>query len=169
MVLRKTLLAAAGLYTGLFLASAARADTVAQARSAIQAAYHRADVAFAKKDVNGMLADYDSDYEGVTKNGGKITLARQRAAMTGVMPMVQSGTMKTVIQKFSLKGNTAVAEVKQHVEMTIKPPNAQQVSKYVGDTIEEDTWIKKGNRWLQQHSKNLQEKQTVNGKPLPGK
>jgi hypothetical protein len=164
------------LCLGVMSLSPAMADTPAQARSAIQALYNKQNAAAAKKDVNGVLVNMAPDFQAVSKDGRKITAAQQRQALTQLFSMAQSIHATSAIQKFRLQGNRATVTVKENGTFLVVNPNAAAAkpARFTVEDVSEDTWVKKGNRWLNERSVTLAEKQLINGQPLrmpekPGK
>jgi hypothetical protein len=152
---------------GIFSSFAARADTVTQARKAIQAAYDREDAAVSRKDVPGILVNCAPNFQFITQNGMRGSLADARQGLTAQFQTPSSFVAKTTLQKLTLQGNKAVVTVKEYQMRTVVP-KAPHVHphKIVTVSIDEDTWVKHGNRWLREISKNISQKQTLDGKPI---
>lgn len=161
-------LVAVPLCLGAWCASPTMADTPAQARSQIQAIYNKQNAAAARKDVNGVLSNLAPNFQAISKNGQKLDVARQRQALTQAFAMAQSVHGTTVIQKLRLQGNKAIVTVKDNSSLVFVNPNAPNArpAKFSAEEVAEDTWVKTGNRWLQERSVALSEKQLLNGQPF---
>lgn len=169
MMVRATLRAAAALFVLTFLTAAANADAAADARKAIQAAYTSENAATAKKDAKGALAAYASDYEQTSSKGTKINMAQIRQLVPQVFAMATTIKDKTTIQKFAMKGSSkAIVTAKRQTEMTMVNPQTQKPAKAAMDAVTEDIWVKGAKGWQIKRSKALSEKQTLDGKPIPG-
>ncbi|HZT44309.1 MAG TPA: hypothetical protein VFA07_19240 [Chthonomonadaceae bacterium] len=167
MLRRSLMLIFLPLCLGGWLEPFASADTVAQARTAIQAAYDREDAAVRRKDVKGTLANCAPDFQFIQSDGSRGSLADARQGMVALFQKPNSFVAKTTIQKFTLQGNKAIATVKEYQMRTVVPhAKHAHPHKIVTVTIIEDTWVKHGNRWLREISRAISQKQTLDGRPV---
>ena len=168
MLRRSSLLIFLPLCLGVWLAPSARADTAAQARKAIQAAYDREDAAADRKDIKGVLANCAPDFQAIELDGSRSTLADARKSMSMAFQQFKTVTAKTTIQKFTLQGNKATMTVKEYAQMTTGPLGPKkQTHKLIVVGTDQDTWVKHGNRWLKEITRTISRKQTLDGRPIP--
>ena len=167
MFRRFLLMLPAALALGVSSASAVKADTAAQARQAIQAAYDREDAAVRRKDVQGVLVNCAPNFQFITQSGMRGSLADARQGLANQFQTPSSFAAKTTIQKFTLQGNKAVVTV-QETQLRTVVPKAKHAHphKIVTLSTDEDTWVKHGNRWLRELSKMIHQKQTLDGRPI---
>ena len=142
--------------------SAALADTPAQARKAIETIYAKEQAALGRKDIDAVFAYQTPDYVAITKAGKRIP--REQANAVGR----QIGMMKTVkaqsrIISFALKGDTATARAKNHLFITTTNPQTNQPLTVTIEGVEEDTWVKRGGKWLLKQSKEITRTQKFGG------
>jgi hypothetical protein len=148
-------------------APAVHADATSEARKAIAAAYAKMDKAAESKNAAGILALHSPDFSQTSKSGQKRTYAELKQMVPQMMKVAKTVKTKTVIEKFALKGNSAIVNNKDHTEILfVNPRNAEQTMKVVVDSTNEDTWTKSSKGWLKKHSKNLTSNQTMNGQPM---
>lgn len=168
MLRRSLLLVFLPLGLGVGLAPTAQADTPAQARKAIQAAYDREDAAVGRKDIKGALANCAPDFQFVAPDGTRGSLADARQSLSTQFGKNSSFVAKTTIQKFTLQGSKTVVTAKEYQLRTVVPraPHAH-AHKIVTVGIDEDTWVKHGDRWLRERTRAISQKQTLDGKPIP--
>ena len=155
------------LSMGIIVPFAARADAAPQARGAIQAAYDREDAAVRRKDVRGVLVNCAPNFQFITQNGTRGNLADARQGLVSQFQTPSSFVAKTTIQKFTLQGNKAVVTVQEYQSRTVVPKAKHaHPHKIVTIGIDEDTWVKHGNRWLREMSKMIRQKQTLDGRTI---
>jgi len=158
----------AALALGASSVSAVKADTAAQARKAIQAAYDREDAAFDRKDIKGALVNCAPDFQFIAPGGMRGGLADARQSLTTQFGRNSSFVARTTLQKLTLQGSKVIVTVKEYQVRTVVPraPHAH-MHKIVMVSIDQDTWVKHGNRWLREMTRVLSQKQTLDGKPIP--
>jgi hypothetical protein len=161
---------AAAVLTLIMLASlcSARAgDTPASARKAIQAGYDRMAAAAGRRDVDGWLALKTPDFVSVSLDGTENGLEGRRTMMRLVFATVERVKARTVIVGFKLLSpSRARAVVHDHTEMTFARPD-KKVSTMIIDTDAESTWIKTPAGWRESRSRSLEERGTLDGRPMP--
>ena len=113
-----------------------------------------------------MFVNYSSDYTQTTKKGERLTLDGIKQAVPRILLAAQKIIDKTTIQKFSMKGNKAVAIVLRHTDLSIMNPQTQKPVKMIVDAVTVDTWVKAGKNWKLKLSQGKSEKQTLDGKPM---
>lgn len=150
----------------LTTALTALANPSGDARKTIEAAYVAENRAVEKKDVKSMFVNYSSDYTQTTKKGERLTLDGIKQAVPRILLAAQKIIDKTTIQKFSMKGNKAVATVLRHTDLSIMNPQTQKPLKMIVDAVTVDTWVKSGKNWKLKLSQEKSEKQTLDGKPI---
>src|SRR5437868_989172 len=96
------------LTMGIFATFPAQADTVAQARKAIQAAYNQASAAIARKDVNASFAHYAPEFKNISKEGRVSTLQQAKAGATRAFAIAKSVQDKNTITNVRLMGDKAI-------------------------------------------------------------
>lgn len=142
--------------------SAALADTPAQARKAIEAIYAKDRAAMTRKDVDAIFANQTPDYVAISKAGKR--LARDQAnQMARQLTMAKTVDVKSRILSFSLKGDTATARTKTHIYATIMNPQTNKPMAATMDGLTEDTWVKRGGKWLIKQMREIQTSQKLSG------
>ncbi len=155
------------LCLGVCQAPSAGADTAAQARKAIQTAYDREDAAAAHRNINGILSNYAPDYQDREPNGLKVGLADVRQSLVVMFQNARAVTAKTTIQNFTLQGSKAIVTTKEYAMLTVASKAEHgQLHKIVLNSTDEDTWAKRGNRWLKVSTRTLRQSEMIDGKPL---
>ena len=149
------------------LVTAVCADTSAEARKAIQAAYDKQAAATMRKDVEAATANNVPDYKYRNPEGDTQTLAHLKETMKDVLGIgfVKSIDYHIVIQKFVLKGRQATVTIKDHIQFHYALPNGKK-GVFVGDSVAKDTWAKQGKAWKRTFSDIISEKDTADGKPV---
>lgn len=144
-----------------------RADSSADARKAIAAAYAKMNAAAAKKDADGIFALHTEDYTETDVKGKKHTIAELKQQLPQIFRLAKSIKANTVIDSFSLKGSKAVVVNHDHSQIVLQnPQNPEQTATLVVDSKSEDTWVKGPKGWQQKLSKSLSAHQTLNGKEM---
>ena len=142
--------------------SAALADTPAQARKAIEGIYAKEQAALGRKDIDSVFSYQTPDYVAITKKGKRIP--RDQANQMGrQITMMQTVKANIRIMNFALKGDTAVARAKNRVYLTTMNPQTNQPISVTVEGVEEDTWVKRGGKWLLKQSREITRSQKVNG------
>ena len=77
--------------------------------------------------------------------------------------MMQTVKANIRIMNFALKGDTAVARAKNRVYLTTMNPQTNQPISVTVEGVEEDTWVKRGGKWLLKQSREITRSQKVNG------
>ena len=166
MLARTAAAIAVTITIALNLHAPAAAQSAAAARNAIQQAYNKRDVAAGKKDIQGSLSTVAPDFVFVTKDGQKGDVKLLKRRLTPLFSLMQSVKSHTEIQKLTVKGSTATAIVKQHLEMLVVNPQTQIPQKFIADATSEDIWSKAGAGWLQKRMTNKSETATLDGKSV---
>ena len=161
MFRRFRLIIPTALILGVSLASAVKADTAAQARKAIQAAYDQQDAAQARKDLNATFAHCAPEFKDISKDGRVVTLTQARASLTQAYAMAKSIKVRTTIADLHLTGNKAIVTTKQHAVVTLVNPRTSRTMTLMDDEVDQDTWVKRSNRWWATESKTLKETRSV--------
>ena len=146
--------------------SRAHADTAAQARKIIQAAYDKENGAVAKKDINGAFSTVAPDFMAGDTQGHQASLRDLKPQMQTVFQSSSTIKATTVITKFNFKGNQATVTVKNRTLMNLKAPKGGKPAKATVDSEEEDLWVKNGTRWERRIATVLSQTMTKNGKPF---
>lgn len=149
------------LSPGLFSAFAAWADTPAQARKAIQAAYDQQAAGQNRKDVNASFAHVAPEFKNIGKDGKVSTLQQERTAVTHAYARAKSVQVKQTITSLRLSGNKAIVTMKEHAELTAVNPRTSALVTFVDDEVDEDTWVKRSHQWWEIQSKTLKQTQTM--------
>jgi hypothetical protein len=147
---------------------AARAQSPAQVRGILQSSYAKMDAAYAKKDVAKVLSYRTPTYLSITEEGTKVPAAENKKRLEALFSTI-ADQVRTVtkIDSLTVKGNEAIAKVKQHAEITIvKATLPPQRSKMVMDVNSEDIWTRTPKGWLLKQSKNVSGSQSLDGKPF---
>ena len=147
----------------LMSSSPAFADTPAQARKAIEGIYAREQAALGRKDIDSVFSCQTPDYVAITKTGKRIP--RDQANQFGrQITMMQTVKASSRIMSFALKGDTALARAKNHIYLTTMNPQTNQPISVTIDGVEEDTWVKRGGKWLLKQSREITRTQKISGK-----
>lgn len=144
------------LYGMVVSVLAAKADSPAEARKAIQAAYNNIEIAHAHKNVQAELRYCAPEYQMVaTKRGriAKIDLAFIRRILPKQHAKEHSYKGRTTIQKFTLHGARAMVRIQAQGETVFMNPQTKKLSKSPFSVVADDTWVKKGHRWLRTYSR----------------
>jgi ketosteroid isomerase-like protein len=147
-------------------ALAARADSAADAKKAIQAQYNKCNAAAARKDSKGVTSVYTKDRVAVTSKGVTSSVSDETAQMEQIFQAATSVAVSTTITGISVKGNTAIVNVKEHGKIVLLNPKTMANSNMVEDAISIDTWVKTGGTWLEKKSVEKSVKATLDGKPV---
>ena len=142
--------------------SAALADTPAQARKAIEGIYAKDRAAMARKDVDTVFANQAPDYVAISKAGKRVP-REQANQIARQLTMAKTVDVKSRILSFALKGDTAVARLKTHIHATIMNPQTNQPMAVTMDGLTEDTWVKRGGKWLIKQMREIQATQKFTG------
>ncbi|HZT44308.1 MAG TPA: hypothetical protein VFA07_19235 [Chthonomonadaceae bacterium] len=145
------------LSLGAFLAVAASADTAAQARKAIQAAYDKQSAAMARKDVNGSFASCAPECKNITQEGKTYTLKQIKELAAQTFALAKTFKEKTTINHFRLIGNKAIVTATDHAVLTSVNPGTSQITTMTEDEVDEDIWVKRSNRWWLIQSKTIKD------------
>ncbi len=154
MLLRK--IGLGGAFMTAILAAVApigNADTVSEARKAIQAAYDKEAAAAAKLDVNGMYAAHSPDFVRIDTKASparrKETLKFIKEKDTVFLRFYRSIKRKDVIHRIRLRGNVAKVTCAVHlVTVSTNEDMTKVYSPETDDFIEYDTWVKDKKGWL---------------------
>src|SRR5258708_29881 len=98
------------------------AESSADARKAIQAAYDKSNAAAAKKDIAGTLAHHVPDFTTTDEKGKTHTLAEMKGQLTQIFQIAKEVHASTTIQSFSLKGNSATVKIEDHATIMMSNP-----------------------------------------------
>lgn len=151
-------------------ALAAPANTLADARKALQANYNDRDAAVCRKDVDGALAHYAPEFVGIGMAGKSHDLKEERADFVKTFTTLNPRTsdIKTTIGKLALaKASTeAAATVSRHGVLLIVDPQTKLNNVLVLDGTYQDTWAKRAGVWRLTREQTVSLKATMNGQPL---
>ena len=161
---------AAGLMSWFLLIGSgvlsAVADTAQdQARKAIQANYVKRDAAASRKDANAYWSLRTDNFVWISKNGKRKTAKQLKPETVKMFNAAESLNGRAIIQKFTLKGDTATVLVKDSGTIVIPVSKTRKNVIKVAETAS-DTWIKRNGKWLQSQSKALTAVVTINGKAV---
>jgi hypothetical protein len=162
---------ALALCTVMFWTTAAKADSVSEAKSAIQATYDARNAAVDKTNVYGVLDYYAPDFIYLSPDGKTMDKAQSQVALTTLFEQVVTIRMTTHVLGMTLKGTDALVRAKHWIVETLLPedfvligePIPKEMVSYV-DTSS-DTWTYTGSHWLLQSSHTLTRIQVVPGGP----
>ena len=143
-----------------------KAETAAQVKKAIQAQYDKGNAAVAKKDSKALVATYTTDRISIDDKGVKHTVAEELQQMKQVFAMAQSLSGTTTIVSITVKGYTAIVQVKESDKVVMANPQTHATSTMVMDSVSDDTWVKNGATWLQKKSVAKSQKTTLDGKAI---
>src|SRR5438128_1275936 len=110
-------------------AACALADATSDARKQIQGLYDQESAAFMKKDTKAMLAHYSPDFTFTDSKGMVHKFKDLQGMLSLVLPMLNDIRDKTVITKFTLNGNKAVAVVTESTESMLQNPQTGKAGK----------------------------------------
>ncbi len=134
----------------------ADAKTV-QARKTVQDVYDRQAAAMRRKDINGFLAPFTPDYQDVKYGNHIYTAEHLRQQLPGLIAKYPPGfKFNITIQKFKLEGDRAKATANYHLQLTRTDAERHRRELWTSDTVSEDAWIKKGQNWRLQSSRETQ-------------
>ena len=150
-------------------AHAAQAVTMAEAKSAIQAAYDKEYLAAARRDLPGTSAHYAPNFVSLLINAPVQNREQVRAGIASMFSRQQSFQAKTVIRRISLRRNVATVIVVEHAKAIVLDPVTFQPNTLVQDDTSQDIWVQTGRNWQETRSRELTVKSTLNGAELPGR
>ena len=168
MLLRRLMPVLLAVYTLLVFAPGVRADAVADAQKAIQAATDREDAAVQKKDLQHAFSACTSDFRASDGKGNSSDIAQLKEQLAVVFGSAEKIKVKNTIQKLALKGDQATVTVAGRTDLTFPSPKGKPSLGVVTTQVEE-TWVKSGTAWLRKSAKLLTQKLTRDGKPVPGR
>ena len=154
----------ASLVATLLLAATLGAHAQTDDRSAIQAAYDRANLAGSKHDIKGACAHYTDNYENISSKGKSSKGAGERNMQIDFLLHTKTFLGTTKITAFRLEKNKAFVQVKEHVECLTQDPESRKFVHLVEDDICNDEWTKTPQGWRLARSKNVNSNITVDGK-----
>lgn len=147
--------------------AAAFADTTDEARKAIQIEYNKVSAAFAKKDVDGVVAHRTNDYVSINRKGQKNVNEPSREDRIRLNKTIQSPRATAVIQEVRLlDGNTAECLVKETTGGSYNDPQTNQKATLSVNGTYRALWVKQKGRWRLKQSRTITEKATMNGQPM---
>lgn len=137
--------------------TAQRPDT---ARKEIQTLLDRADAAFAKKDLNKILAATAPDFVAITPDGRKITRPAYRAAYAKMLAKLTSVQSRTRIEGITLNGATASVTIAARARMRgVRDGRPLDITSE-GD--ERQVWSKQKGKWRLHQIRALTHTTTAN-------
>jgi uncharacterized protein (TIGR02246 family) len=142
------------------------ADATSDAKKAIQAQYDKASAGYAKKDAKTVLSIYAPDYESVNLDGAKRQLDDVKKQLPNAFSQANSIQIKALVQKVTLKGDEAFANVATKVLVMAKHPEGGPPLKVELEDTGEYRWVKRNGQWLLRYVKKLTEKRKVNGQVI---
>lgn len=157
-----------GTALGVFvlLATVVWANATADARKAIQAIYDSHNAAVARKDLDGALAHRTQDYVSIGAKGDRKSLEQSRQVLRRLFAAMEWAQGSSVIQKITLKDDTAIVLVKEKGRLVLANPQTGQKATLDINGLSRDVWVRRQGRWLVKQSQNLQSKITRNGQPV---
>ena len=150
----------------------AASDTkMAKARQAVQDVYDRQAAAMRRKDIKGFLAPFTPDYQDVKYGNHIYTAEHLRQQLPGLIAKYPPGfKFNITIQKFKLEGDHAKATANYHLQVTRTDAERRKRELWTSDTVSEDAWIKKGQNWRLQSSRETEfknKKTPLSSGPVP--
>lgn len=118
--------------------------------AAISTAHAQEEAAVARKDVDGAMAECSPDYVTAYPDGRTENYAQARQSMAALFQTTSGMQETNIIQGLRLTGNTAVVQVKNHVEATlpIADPLTGKPMTRAQTHIDQETWVKGLQGWL---------------------
>ena len=161
---------AAGLMSWVLLIGSGVLSAVAdsaqdQAHKAIQANYVKRDAAASRKDANAYWSYRTDNFIWISKNGKRKTAKQLKPETVKMFNAAESLNGRAVIQKLTVKGDTATVLVKDSGTIVIPVSKTRKNVIKIAETAS-DTWVKRNGKWLQSQSKTLTAVLTVNGKTV---
>jgi hypothetical protein len=133
----------------------AHAAPASGARKAIQAAFDRDTVAFRKLDLDEVLSNCAPNFVSTDKDGTKIGYAVMRQRLQQLKQVVKAMTYRARIDSFKSTSSAVALTVSEHLVII---PMDRKLTKITWDSVSEETWAVRGNRWLRETSKTISEK-----------
>ena len=128
-----------------------------QARQAVQDVYNRQAAAMRRKDIKGFLAPVTPDYQDVKYGNHIYTAEHLRQQLPGLIAKYPPGFKFNIsIQKFKLEGDHAKATANYHLQVTRTDAERHKRELWTSDTVSEDVWVKRGQTWRLQSSRETQ-------------
>jgi hypothetical protein len=135
-------------------------------RPAILANYAAIDDAFASQDVDKMLDQtHGQDFEAIDRDGKSMDFNGVHDALLDLFDKAKSAKVVTRVRLVTFKNNTATAEVRRHLDLSLVDSKTTENSLVTIDNYSRDFWIKEGDRWLERRSRLLTSARHVTGKP----
>jgi len=148
----------------LVTAAPSRADDKV-IRQQIQAEYLKADAATRSRDLDRVMNHYTADFK--LKVGSK-TLDRKKVTSLVHWQIVATKEIKALsfsIQSLVVKGNTAVATVKQNETIVVFKNQTQYL--LTSEQVSEDTWVNTTDGWRLKFQDVKHNVTTQDGKTIP--
>lgn len=148
-------------------ASCAQALPASDPQQAIPAAYAQMDAAIAQKNINGFFVFHHPQYVATNEKGVHKDTAQERRQLTNIFRSAQTMSLKTTVQKITVKGKEATAEVTQAMTATALDGHTGKKSTLDAKESDRDLWVKTAKGWQLKSVLNLSDSFTVDGKPSP--
>jgi ketosteroid isomerase-like protein len=145
------------------ISRAAAADVT---QATFQRLYDKADAAAAKKDADGVVANYSTSVEATTKDGATKGYTDLLQAAQQAFMLASSVSSHTKIVSCSIKGETAVVVQDGTTKLTVADPNGGPPMVIEDDSRAKDEWKKTDNGWKIVKEAILSDDMKANGKPV---
>ena len=145
----------------ILISGAASADTPAQARKKITALYAKEAAAFARKDAEGVVANYAPDFVSVSRDGERASREQRLYVQQQLCAQLEKARLRIQIIHFSFSGQTATARVKRHFIFIGEGSEPLKKRSGTGDQVTDELWIKQDGKWMIKQSVYLKAQRKI--------